>query len=310
MLTLPVIYQLNHVNVFALVKNGKVSLIDTGPNLPEIFPILERLLGEIGCQISDIDQILITHAHADHCGLAGAIQDISGATVLMSEMEYKKSMVNADMVIESMKSFYRQVGLPDKVINRGVKPFMVWANAIHPFMVNDFLVPGEIRRIKNELVEVIGCPGHTTGQVIFFIRERGLLFSGDHVLTDIMTNLSLDPTVPLFRPLRNYVASLDHIMGLPVSVVYPAHGKPFTDLMGRIVEIKAQLDARKNLIMTSVNAGSKTADEISGHIFGVDITAYERILAFNEIYVYLLEINSGLAIERQWVNRESAFIIA
>ena len=62
MLTLPMPFRLEHVNVYAVVKNGHVSLIDTGPNLPGAFPTLERLLGEIGKKVSDVATMAVSSA--------------------------------------------------------------------------------------------------------------------------------------------------------------------------------------------------------------------------------------------------------
>ena len=106
----------------------------------------------------------------------------------------------------------------------------MFRHATVPFTVDRFLVPGERTSIGGEPVEVIGSAGHTTGQLTYFLRERGLLFSGDHVLPHITPNLSPDITNPGFRPLSSFIASLESIAGLPADMVYPAHGSPFKNL--------------------------------------------------------------------------------
>ena len=87
MITLPMPFRLKHVHVFALVHDGSVSLFDTGMNTPETFSTLEKSLNSVGKSIRDIDQIFITHFHTDHCGIAGRIQEISGAAIAMSGID-------------------------------------------------------------------------------------------------------------------------------------------------------------------------------------------------------------------------------
>ncbi|MBN2568814.1 MAG: MBL fold metallo-hydrolase [Deltaproteobacteria bacterium] len=309
MITLPITYEPRHVNVFAIMKDGLVSLIDTGPNFPGVFAALESVLGKIGRKTKEIDQIFVTHSHSDHCGLAGAIQKISGAEVYMHEMEYRRSMVDEKMLYNSMRSFYHQGGLSHAIFERGLKTRKMWNEATLPFNEMDFLVPGDSIRVKNEIVEVIHCPGHTAGHVVFFIRERALLFSGDHVLPHITPNLSPDLTNHLFRPLMSFINSLDNIRDLPVSMVYPAHGKPFTNLKERIEDMKSHLNERKILIINSLSAGLKTAYEITEYVFGVDLSDYDKLLAFDETYSYLMELESESLIRCKLLNSKSVYIL-
>ncbi len=299
MITLPMPFRLKHVNIYAIVKDGRVSLIDTGPNFPGVFSALEKSLGKIGCEVTGIDQIFITHSHVDHCGLAGTIQGISGAAVYMREMEYRRAMADLEMFIMSKQSFYRQEGLPYKVFCKIVKTYKMFKNTIIPFREKDFLVPGENKRFQNEMLEVINTPGHTAGQVVFFLRERGLLFSGDHVLPYITPNLGPDPADLAFRPLRSFIDSLNKVRDLPVSMVCPAHGAPFADLKGRVEEIRAHHDERKSLIMNALNTKPKTAYAISRDVFGVDLPDFDQFLAFNETLVHLTELESELVIRRE-----------
>lgn len=302
MLTLPMPFRLEHVNVYAVVKNGHVSLIDTGPNLPEAFPTLERLLGEIGKKVSDVVEIFVTHFHADHCGLAGTIQEISGAAVYMGEKDYRRTRTDMESVVGLMESFFTANGMPAEVFGRLAQAFRMFRHATVPFTVDRFLVPGERTSVGGEHLEVIGSAGHTSGQLIYFLRERGLLFSGDHVLPHITPNLSPDVTNLGFRPLSSFIASLESIANLPADMVYPAHGSPFKNLKARVEEIKAHHEERKMLILKSVSAGPKSAYDISRNIFGEDLTEFDKFLALNETYVHLVELEAGSLVKCRRVN--------
>jgi len=299
MLTLPMPFRLEHVNIYAFINQGRVSLIDTGPNLPGVFAALEKNLDGIGRKVSDIDRIFITHFHADHCGLAGAVQEISGAAVYMREIEYNRATTDPRAMLERLRSFYLRGGMPDEVFGRFAGLLKMFRNATIPFKAERFLEPGGVEDLDGMRLEVISSPGHSAGQVIFFCRERRILFSGDHVLPHITPNLSPDIANPWFHPLRSFIQSLCEMKGLPVSMVYPAHGWPFPDLDRRIEEILAHHEERKGLILASVKAGPKTAYQISGDIFGMELSDFDKFLALNETYVHLEQLEMESELQRQ-----------
>jgi hypothetical protein len=80
-----------------------------------------------------------------------------------------------------------------------------------------------------------------------------------------------------------------------VKTVYPAHGRPFTNFLERIAEIKDHHRERKGLIFASVRKGRKSTCEVSIDIFGKDLPDFDQYLALNETYVHLVElIEEGL----------------
>ena len=74
-----------NIYVFSYEKNGhkKHTFIDTGyaTHRNVIFPILE----ENNIDLRDIENILITHRHPDHSGLAADLSETSGATIMAHE---------------------------------------------------------------------------------------------------------------------------------------------------------------------------------------------------------------------------------
>ncbi len=302
MITLPMPFRLEHVNIYAHVRNGRVSIIDTGPNFQGVFPALKHNLGKIGMDVSAVDRIFITHFHADHCGIAGTIQDISGAVVCMREIEYKRARTDPGSMLDRLRLFYRREGMPGEVFERFAGLLKMFRHATVPFKADKFLEPGTVEDMDGLEIEIIDAPGHSAGQVVFFCRERGLLFSGDHILPHITPNLSPDLANLWFKPLGSFMRSLDAIKGLPASMVYPAHGLPFAGLDQRIEEIKAHHEERKTLVMDLVKAGPKSAYEVSGYLFGTEISDFDKFLALNETHVHLEQLEIDQAVKRQEVD--------
>ena len=306
MITLPMPFRLKHVNVYVLVHDGRMSLFDTGLNTPETFTTLETGLKRIGRSIRDIDRIFITHRHGDHCGLAARIKAASGATILMSDVdhEFVRIAEDQDRLIAELRSFYVRHGLGDEALALLGSIFRSFSKMIGTFPLDHALRPGEIYTVGNRSCEVIAAPGHSRGQVCFFFRAEGILLAGDHILPDITPNLSPDLFEPDFRPLECFLSSLTQMQRLPVTTVYPAHGRPFTNFLERIAEIKEHHRERKGLTLASVRGGRKSTYEVSVDIFGKNLPEFDQYLALNETYVHLVElIHEGLVEEEIEDNR-------
>jgi len=60
------------VNVY-LLPGPPLTLVDTGPRTERAWEALEAGLAAHGYRIAGLDQLILTHAHADHYGLAARI---------------------------------------------------------------------------------------------------------------------------------------------------------------------------------------------------------------------------------------------
>ena len=66
------------VNVYVL-DDDPLTLIDTGQRTPEALADLEAGLRALGRRVEDLERIVVTHQHIDHCGLAATLVRRSGA---------------------------------------------------------------------------------------------------------------------------------------------------------------------------------------------------------------------------------------
>lgn len=299
-ITLPMPFRLGHVSVYALLEGKDINLFDTGGNFPGTFPVFEKLLSEIGGAVSDVRRIFISHYHADHCGIAGLIQKQSGGTVYMSETDFDtiRSFEQETLRIERFTAFCTEQGLDLKTVRMIAGLFKTFKGITAPFRADAFLKDGEAITVNGKTVKVLATPGHTRGHVSFFIPEEGLLIGGDHILPHITPNLSPDLLSPAFRPLRSFMASMDRIGRLPVREVHPAHGPSFSDLGARIEEIRLHHRERKGLALKALQSRPKTTAEVSVDIFGGDLPEFDKLLALNETYVHLVELEDESTIRQ------------
>jgi glyoxylase-like metal-dependent hydrolase (beta-lactamase superfamily II) len=291
-ITLPMPFRLRHVHVYALLHDGKVALVDTGMNIPETYRVLEEALATLGKTTGDIDRIFLTHFHADHCGTAGKLQEISGAAVYLSAPDDARLQYNSrhEELIERARNFFLPQGLPLKAMENLVKLMAVFRKATVPFRVDRRLAPGDSFSLGGRTVEVIAAPGHTAGQMCFYFPGEGILLAGDHILPDITPNLSPDIFRLEYRPLLSLLESLGAVRDLPVRMVWPAHGDPYPALARRVDEILGPHAERTQLIIEALRGEEKTAFEVSGVIFGVDLPEFDQFLALNETYVHIVEL--------------------
>jgi glyoxylase-like metal-dependent hydrolase (beta-lactamase superfamily II) len=261
-------------------------------NIPETYTVLDEALSTLGKTTKDIDRIFLTHFHADHCGIAGRIQEISGAAVHLSDVDESRLQQNnrLEELAGRARQFFLPQGLPLKAMDTLIKLMAVFRKATIPFRVGSPLVPRERITLGDRTFEVIPAPGHTAGQMCFYFPDEAILLAGDHILPDITPNLSPDIFRLEYRPLKSFLESLGAIRDLPVRMVYPAHGAPVPDLPKRIDEMKEHHAERTQLIVEALRGKEKTAFDVSGDIFGTELPEFDQFLALNETYVHLVEL--------------------
>lgn len=124
------------------------ALVDPGGDLDKLKAAAQRA----GVTI---EKILITHGHADHCGQAGML-----AAELAVPIEGPHE---ADRFwIARLEDDGPRFGIETKV-----------------FEPNRWLIDGDTVQFGEIILEVLHCPGHTPGHVVFFHRETQFAFVGD-----------------------------------------------------------------------------------------------------------------------------------
>ncbi|HMG23014.1 MAG TPA: MBL fold metallo-hydrolase [Kofleriaceae bacterium] len=175
------------VNGFLVNTGSKLVLIDTGA--ATLFgPTLGKLVASLkaaGYQPEQIDEIYVTHMHADHVGglAAGDKPVFINATVRAgkAEGEFWLSQANMDKAPDTMKDFF-------KGAMASLKPY-VSANKYKPIEGADVeLVPG---------IHALATPGHTPGHTIYAVESKGekMVFGGD--LMHVAAVQFADPSVTI-----------------------------------------------------------------------------------------------------------------
>lgn len=129
-------------------ETNKGAFVDPGGDLPRLKAAAEQAGVEI-------EKILLTHGHIDHCGQAGMLAEELGVPI--------EGPHEADRFwIARLDDDGRKYGIQGKV-----------------FESDRWLVDGDQVTVGNLTFDVRHCPGHTPGHVVFHHPESKLAIVGD-----------------------------------------------------------------------------------------------------------------------------------
>lgn len=257
-----------YVSVYLVQGSDGYLLIDTGWNTEEAYSSLEKQLAEIKAGFEDISQILVTHIHPDHYGLAGRLKQLSGAKLFMHHLEenlIEHRYLNMGGLLTQLEQWLRTNG----VITNELPQLQTASVGMEKFVAS---APPDIRLYGDEIIstgrfnfKVIWTPGHSPGHICLYEPKEQILVSGDHILPTITPNVGLHPQSSK-NPLGDYLNSIDTIRELKARLVLPGHGEPFTGLQSKVEGIVRHHKQRNLEILQTIVAKPKTAYQISTEI--------------------------------------------
>jgi hydroxyacylglutathione hydrolase len=175
-------------------RTKRAALVDPGGDLH----LLKAAVAKAGVTL---EKILLTHGHADHCGQAGML-----AKELALPIEGPHE---ADRFwIARLEDDGPRFGIETKI-----------------FEPDRWLEDGDTVAFGEVELEVLHCPGHTPGHVVFFHRATRFAFVGDVLFAGSIGRTDF--------PMGNHQDLLDAITGklwpLGDDVTFvPGHGQPST----------------------------------------------------------------------------------
>ena len=184
-----------YANTYVLFDdNNDAVVIDPGKEYPGIVSYVKK-------NNLKLKAILITHGHFDH---------IRGINTILKEYDVPV-----------------YIGFDDeeKLSNTFTNGSAVFGDEVVVNIKANTVADNEILKILNEDIKVITTPYHTSGSVCFYLKDSGLLFTGDFIIPHSVGRSDLPTAMP--KELRN---SMGKILALPESTkIYGGHG-PFSTL--------------------------------------------------------------------------------
>ena len=151
--------------------------------------------------------------------------------------------------------------------------------------------------------------GHAPEHATFWSNELNLVLAGDQVLAGISSNLGVYPTEPNADTVGDWINSCEKFLGVANDehVVLPGHGRPFTGLPQRLVQLIENHKAALKRIEDELTANPKTAVELFKTIFKRDINKREYMLALHEAVGHVNHLFKAGTVNRN-VRSDGAYI--
>jgi glyoxylase-like metal-dependent hydrolase (beta-lactamase superfamily II) len=255
----------SHINTYLIRGDDRCLLVDTGWNTPEAFNSLQEQLAEAGVKLEDIAQIIVTHIHPDHYGLAGRLRQISGASIMAHHLDIdliESRYINMAGLLAQLEQWLHINGVPPNELPRLQTASVEVTGVVNPIIPDVSLNGGETINVGNFSFRVLWAPGHSPGQICLYEAGHKVLLSGDHILAEITPNIGLNPQSGP-DPLHEYLNSLNTMKELDTTLVLPGHGKPFSGLNARIEELFQHHEERCSEILKLLNSTPKTAYQLA-----------------------------------------------
>ncbi len=175
-----------------VIKDKITVLIDPGSE-----NYLERKLEEMredGIDAKEVDLIMITHLHPDHCDATVALKELSGAKVALHPSQLRYLDIMAEEALKFIgigmeKKFDADLVLEDKL------------------------------NIGNTELKIIHTPGHSPGSVCFYTLAKKILICGDLVFEKSVGRTDLP-----FGNKEELKSSIKKVSILDTELLLPGHG--------------------------------------------------------------------------------------
>ncbi len=287
-LRMPLPLALNHINLYLIDEGDSWTLVDTGMNTDETRSCWETLFSQYFTN-KPLKQVIVTHMHPDHVGLAGWLCERWRCPMYMTQIEYfaVRAYTANNPVTWQTEGYYRQCGLSDDYVEfmhkRQAFGKLVWqmpGSYVQLFDGQELTLGGSSWRI------VVGG-GHSFAHASLYNAEKKLLLAGDQVLPRISSNVGVTATEPNASPLHDWYRSLERLETLDAqTLVLPAHNKPFHGLHQRAREI-IEHHERQLLVVLHECQTWKMPMDLLKPLFGRDIGFFEMSLAVGECKAHL-----------------------
>lgn len=130
-------------------KTLEAAIVDPGGEI-------DRLLEQVDRQGVRLVKILLTHGHIDHVGFTAELAERTGLPIIGPHREDQ-------FLLQSLDEYGGMLGLPHS----------------GNFLPDQWLEHGDKVALGEQTLQVIHCPGHTPGHIVFYHAASGLAVVGD-----------------------------------------------------------------------------------------------------------------------------------
>lgn len=145
-------YQQN-CSIVRCATSGKSAIVDPGGEADRVLAAAQKMG-------ASVEKILLTHAHVDHCAAADDLRERLGVPI-------EGPHPGDGFWLERLPESCRMSGFPPA----------------QPFTPDRWLADGDLVTVGELEFQVIHCPGHTPGHVVFYNAGNRVAWVGDVIFS-------------------------------------------------------------------------------------------------------------------------------
>jgi glyoxylase-like metal-dependent hydrolase (beta-lactamase superfamily II) len=194
------------------------TLVDSGHSVhaAQTLALLSHTLKDEG-----LARVVNTHLHSDHCGGNATLQREFGVPVTVPAASFATVQPWDEDALS-----YRYTG-----------------QRCDRFSAQAALAPGDALRVGDATWQALAAPGHDPQSLMLFDGQGGVLISADALWENGFGVVF--PELEGIAAFDDVEAVLNLIEQLPVRVVIPGHGAPFTDVASALQRARTRLAGQR-----------------------------------------------------------------
>ena len=284
-------YPLRWVNSYLWRGEKGIVIVDPGPRSEQTEEEWRVIWNALSIEPQEITDIVLTHHHPDHYGLAGWMQEQTGARVWMSQRAHQEAEFmwgGAAEINHVLPAYFRSHGMTEKWAEQMLPHLESFYPQVIPSPIVQYVEEGTFE-VGGRRFQVVETSGHAPGHLSFYETDRELILCGDAVLPQISPNISLLPGSDP-EPLLHFIQGLEQLEALSVRKAFPGHRHPMNSFRERVSSLKTHHEERLNQIEKMVGEEPRTAFEVCTALFGEKFGIHQMRFAMAETLAHLQEL--------------------
>ncbi|MEL6251102.1 MAG: MBL fold metallo-hydrolase [Bacteroidota bacterium] len=318
-LELPTLFGMKTVNAYLFVEPEPV-LIDCGEKTPQNIQAIRESLAKEGLEITDLQKIIITHAHVDHMGAAASLAKESRAKVYLPSYAWPWAVDLPNMRENRIRLIKENLNLygagPETVVQQTFARIFQAFGTAWEAIPEEYLMSyeeGDFLELGGNKWEVLYTPGHCINQCCFYQQEAQHLISSDMLLS-ITPSPVIDPSLEnpneRVKGLLQMLDSYKRLNKLEIQKVFPGHYEAFDNAHETIRQQEKRIHRRKLECLSLIDKGIRDPHEIFTQMYGKNVIGWAMMVGYLDLleyegYIELIEKNSKLQIFRNRFKQES-----